>query len=642
MSKRVKRKTPSYSQGADLLSKLRTPRNTYAAISIASAIYSLVLVGQAFLFLFPFMTWAAIGLYKSMDTSTLDGFKKYWVIYGGLLVVGLLSISVLTVYGVTAVTFLASVSVIAFLRRRAGRFIDNGSTIIHSYEFAYQQHLGKLNNEASIEFGGIPIGFKDACLSFLFVGGQGAGKTIQIRFILRDTLGAFTHVRAVVYDPSDEYYGFLRTAGVAPSRIIQANPSKADSCYAWDVCQDINSEELALEFAGLIFSEKNGSNELFWDEAVALVVFGVVRSFQLQQKSWDLLDLLEAIKTPNLIREAVKAHEDTAHIEAQIGTSDTASNIVATLASKATRFISIARKWRKAREKGRTFSFFQWGKSNKVILLGYDPLQEKQLSALNRCMLTVGGKIGLMKQTDGKGIPAESFYFVDELGNMGGMSIISKLITEGRKKGISVIGGFQNTETLPELSETGTPYRKAILEGFGHKAFLRIDGVTTAKWAAEHFGMLIGTRIKLVRNTNFWGFFTGGSVYEEEVREPNLTEDAFIDIPPCDYGQQIEGWFITLFRFNMAYNLKQALSAFSPAQVSTEVIDVQVIEDNPSQPQQGAEKHTKPLLAGSQFNEEEKPESSSEDDVSFYSFSEEEADDIFNDENDDWLCDESE
>ena len=104
--------------------------------------------------------------------------------------------------------------------------------------------------DQGIPFGNLPVPTEKACTHTTIVGTTGSGKTTALKARMAVVLGkvgkSSESMRALMYDPKTEFFGFASTHATCP--VYTLNPFDK-RCRSWDVCKDVRDPKAANQLS---------------------------------------------------------------------------------------------------------------------------------------------------------------------------------------------------------------------------------------------------------------------------------------------------------------------------------------------------------------------------------------------------------
>ena len=404
-------------------------------------------------------------------------------------------------------------------------------------------------------WGGVRIPEVEATTHFLVAGASGSGKTLTLRLLLQDMLPRITDgsgKRAIIYDAARDVLPLL--AGMdLQTEVCILNPFD-DRCTAWDIAADINTVATVESLVDILVPHAEKEDEFFRSAAIGLLQ-GVMEFFVIHAPGvWTLRDVVIVLNSLELVTGLLGTDPAIAErVRGLLGTEKTADNILSTVATKISKYRTIAALWHKAERK---ISLHQWARSSSILVLGKDNQAHVTLSTLNRLIFTRAAQILL----DGDEVKdPRTFVVLDELASLGKLDKLEDFALEGRRRGVCLVVGFQSAESLRRIY--GHELSASIVGQFRHKAILRLDEPPTAEWAAQ----LIGEQ-QLDRKTK--GYQSeGGEAFgyneiagrsQQIITERTVLPSEFMGIPPIDpeRNQGLTGYYLTRFNHKHTYPLK--------------------------------------------------------------------------------------
>lgn len=365
--------------------------------------------------------------------------------------------------------------------------------------------------DPGITWGGLRVPSKMATSHFMVVGTTGSGKTLTLRLLMQEVLkpiGSGEDHRALIYDAKQDIISQLPGMGI-PGNVFTLNPFD-ERCLAWDVAKDITEPTAALQAAAtLIPSEKNSSQPFFVDSA-QLLLYGVMLSFIRTNADWRFSDLIKTMHTVERLRRVLDRCPETQHIMGRFEHNrETLDEVMATVATKLTPYEAIAAMWDKAHDAGRKISLNEWvsdrKRQNCVLILGNN---ERARAAMDRINQVVFKRVSelLLDLKEDRTDKRRNWVFLDELADAGKLDGLPALLTKGRSKGVCVVLGFQDIDSLKEVY--GDNVAGALTSQCNCKAILRLESPSTGEWASKLFGEYEAIEI---RTSESFSSTSGGS-----------------------------------------------------------------------------------------------------------------------------------
>lgn len=373
--------------------------------------------------------------------------------------------------------------------------------------------------EDTLDWGGLPVRFKDAVLNFLIVGSIGSGKTIMLRLFLQ-TLLPHIHQggtkRAIVYDAKQNFLPILK--GINPQTPVHIlNPFDCRHA-AWDMSRDIHSVADCIMLADALAPEKPGDKNKFWRDVSFQIFTGLLTYYYLSVPAgqWTFRDVLNATQSPKLLKAILQSCEYTKHYADTLEQrGELGHNIIVTVQTYLAEHYVIAALWEQSTTK---ISLKQWINESSVLLLGNSHQHQVILSSINRLMLRLLKPI--IADMDANLHPvADTYLIFDEVGRMGRIPDFEGFVATARDKGVSTALVFQ------ELSDIQTVYGEketnTLFGQFQYRAFFNLSSAATDRWASNLVGTATRPAIRRVRNMTVQP--------EYEWRNNDLYEDRYED-----------------------------------------------------------------------------------------------------------------
>lgn len=361
------------------------------------------------------------------------------------------------------------------------RILDYKTAKLRALELGYQE---------GFEFGGIRIPDRRISTHFLVVGATGSGKTLTVYKLLADIANFLRRnpgARTVIYDPKQNILPVLdKLAPGVP--VIDMHPYREGS-LAWDLARDVRTSRDIETVANILFPEdRNNSENRFFVDAPREILQAVLRSFiELGVNDWSLRDLYCVLTSTQHLKALLQRsdHEKDVYAEYFNGDERTLSNVRLSLRTGLLKYRPIAAASHSRTSSGQSLSLSDWSKSNSgFLVLGSDKTPDSGIDALNRAALAMLSRYWLEGPNSGQ--HPKHFLILDEVQSAGKLSSLPALLTEGREKGVSVTLSFQDVASIRHIY--GNDQSDALLNQFGNKAFLRLEGDSSAQWASKTVG----------------------------------------------------------------------------------------------------------------------------------------------------------
>lgn len=411
--------------------------------------------------------------------------------------------------------------------------------------------------DPGITWGGLRIPSKFATSHFMVVGTTGSGKTVTIQLLMREVLkeiGTGADHRALIYDAKQDIASQIPSMGI-PGKVFTLNPFD-ERCLAWDIAKDITEPTAALQAAvTLIPSDKNASQPFFVDSA-QLLLYGVMLSFIRSNADWRFSDLIKSMYTVDRLKRILEQCPETQHIVDRFyHNRETLDEVMSTVATKLTPYEAVAAMWDKAQDAGRKISLTDWvqnrGSNNCVLILGNNERARAAIDRINQVIFKRVSELLLDLPEDRAGL-RRNWMFLDEIGDAGKLEGLTSLLTKGRSKGVCVVLGFQDFDSIKEVY--GENMAGVITSQCNCKSILRLESPKTAEWASKLFGdyEAIETRRSEQRGTSTpTGFGTSQgskshSITETEhyIKRQSVMESQFFTIPVTSQESGLTGYYL--------------------------------------------------------------------------------------------------
>lgn len=423
---------------------------------------------------------------------------------------------------------------------------------ILSYRDA-RRRAGQLGCSEGFQFGGLRIPERLATSHFLAVGTTGSGKTVTIRLLLEgitDCMRRQHDAHAVIYDPKANVLPLLRQMSGSDVPIVDLHPFRNGSS-AWNIAADVRtSQDIEAVVNTLIPIDRQSAENPFFANAPRELMQFVMRGLiKVAGADWTLRDVYLIMTTPDYLKATLSVTEEGKTILPQYFENEdprTMSNIQLSIRTRTLQYRTVAAAAHQAAKAGQLVSLRDWAESgNGFLVLGADKVEDSGIEALNRVAIQLLAKYWLLGP-DSPHTP-KHFLVLDEVQSAGKISALSKLLNQGREKGVSAVFGFQDVASVKQVY--GADATEALLGQFSHKAILRLEGDATSQWASrvvgdvEQFEYTYGESV---------GSTTAGlnasrsitySTSEQRVRKAALMPSDFLTIPPTNSQNGLTGYY---------------------------------------------------------------------------------------------------
>ena len=250
---------------------------------------------------------------------------------------------------------------------------------------------------------------------------------------------------------------------------------------AWDISTDIDSPSAAKQLAGCLIPEAK-SAQPFFGEAARILLANVCLSFiNTAPGKWTLRDLLLAMQTrERLLSVSARAPEISAAVQPFFQDERHWPGVLSTITTALQPFNVVAAGWQRATQK---LSLERWVREESVIILGDNPAIRSSVAPIYNAIFCRLADLILSQQ---ESTSRRTWIFLDEFYSGGRLDSLSKLLQQGRSRGVCVAMSVAGWPMLQQLY--GSETAEMITACCTHKAALQVDGPTTAAWAARYFG----------------------------------------------------------------------------------------------------------------------------------------------------------
>lgn len=395
--------------------------------------------------------------------------------------------------------------------------------------------LGRMGPKAgALTWGGRPVSKRAEVGHFLVVGSPGSGKSVTINRLLRSVLPRVTagEARMLLYDGKTEMVSTLSALGLPDEDRVLAHPFDARGA-SWSVAKDITTPQEAQELARTLFPPQRTSQP-FFENAAADLLHGTVLGFIAKMPGrWTLRDLCLALTRASVLRQVLAwSPENEGRKELYFRNRRTLNDVMATIRSKVGRYEVVAAHWHHAERAGRTFSLADWISKGGVIVLGNAHRSSDAVNAINGILFKRASQVLLDPQQE----ELPTWVVLDELSKAGKLDGLDMLLTKGRSKAVSCILGFQDLSGLEHDDSYGRHLTEEITAQVTNKAFFRLAGPRTSRWAEETLGSMEAIHTQFSQD----GRKTTASQHRET--KPVVLASDILGIPPLG-GRGLKGYF---------------------------------------------------------------------------------------------------
>jgi type IV secretory pathway TraG/TraD family ATPase VirD4 len=357
-------------------------------------------------------------------------------------------------------------------------------------------------------------------------------------------IGRIPDRRAVILDPKQEYYPYLDGMNLwCP--IIVVNPFDKRS-WAWDIARDCTTPAAAREIASIFVPLDGGQNRFFYDSSRHLIA-GVITVFiKLHAQRWSLLDLIRILRDKTAIKAMLAKIPETRDLLNYCEHDDVFKDIHSTIMTQIAPFETIAAAWSRAHRK---FSLSEFLRSESILLLTLvEEIREPMMAIYRVIFKRLSEFILSQSETTSR----QTWLFVDEAKEAGELDGLSRLLTEGRSKGVCAVLGFQDVQGMQETYKE--KLANELLGQCAHKAILRTYNAAAAEWLSQLIGeyealeQTVGFPVKgpiNVRDPVQAKNGTQQNVNDSVSRRPAVLPSEIMNLPPINKKNGLVGYYLT-------------------------------------------------------------------------------------------------
>lgn len=404
--------------------------------------------------------------------------------------------------------------------------------------------------DGCLQWGRLRLPERAASGHFAFVGATGSGKTILQRLLMQSVLpkvGAGLGQRALIYDAKQDLLSILAGMGLrAPIHLLHPMDRRA---VAWDMAGDVLGPNSALQVAAMLIPKSNKDTNPFFANAARHLLFGVLSVFVRRRPGdWSFRQLLLAVREPALLEQILEQDVTTRHLLRYFDHEGTFQNIVSTILTCTAPYETIAAAWDGAKTK---LSLRQWLNGESVLVLGNDESNRVAVDTLNRMVFQRIAELLLAEPEVDSRHMGRTWFFLDEVREMGRLEGLSRLLTKGRSKGAAVVLGLQDISGLRDVY--GREVAEEILGQCNSKAILRLNSPETAAWASRLFGSreilesaTTESRGSSSRRAGMAGDSHRGEAISNSISKREVVLDSeFLDLPETSPTTGLSAYFLS-------------------------------------------------------------------------------------------------
>ena len=301
----------------------------------------------------------------------------------------------------------------------------------------------------------------------------------------RETPSRGTRNRALIYDPKTEFIPTLMGMGIAEEDIVVLNPFDARG-RCWDMAKDLTDDLDAEALAQILVPErKDAGTGKYFEDATRIMLAAVTKLFmQYAPKRWTLRDLILATESLELITLLLERDPDLAADLRSVGASDTADNVMGTMATVTRRGLkTIAAYMDYHLQEGRSFTLQHWLENKYILLLGTTRKAESTIRPLNQLLITRICQLVTSELYEGY-----TYIILDELPELGKIGDIDRVARLAASYRVSLMIAFQAYSDLERIY--GKESANSLIGQCDKSAYLRVKDGESAEWAAKQIGQV--------------------------------------------------------------------------------------------------------------------------------------------------------
>jgi hypothetical protein len=379
--------------------------------------------------------------------------------------------------------------------------------------------------------GGIPLHPAVSELNFALLGASASGKTTLQRFYWQHFLPRIVpgeDRRAIMYDYKRDVLPIISPLARVP--IVNMDPFDARG-VPWDIAADITTPADAMQFAATVSPMVDYTNQFFIDGAQDVHRNRIMAFHHVAPGRWTLRDDVLVGNEPELTKQLLSKVPETRHVLDNYGEERTFLNVMATLRSRLGRLSPIAALWDSSKNQPVSLKGFPY--RNEVILLRDNPSRHEAMMVVNSLLLKPLQEV-LLSQDESR--TREVMIGLDEFAMLGKLPWLPDAFLTGRSKGLRMILGFQEIDSLRK--HYGREGTNELIGQCGNLSLLRVASPETAQWAAAVIGKF--RRIEEYRSRNSEGKISWS---EHHVEKDAVMPSEFLSMPPTSPQTGLTGVF---------------------------------------------------------------------------------------------------
>ncbi|GAA4084345.1 type IV secretion system DNA-binding domain-containing protein [Zhongshania borealis] len=314
--------------------------------------------------------------------------------------------------------------------------------------------------------------------NLLLVGGQGAGKTVLVRPLIKQVRER--NARMFIYDEKKEFTSWFldqHTILIAPWD-VRSKP--------WNIAADATTSQAAMLIAECMITLAKGDNAVF-SKGARLLFCGMIIILNSTRTQWGWEELAELLSTSetDLLKLLEQHYPRTSSFIME--NSRTTQGFFIDIATELDFIHELSKAWPTAYVNG--FSITLWAANESSTTRTVIVQADKRFRHIGAPLCSA--MIGLMTATilsQENSFSRELFLFLDELANLKPTPYLLEWLSLGRSKGCRCIAGTQSVSALQTDEMYGEKGTDALLSLFGLFIALRMSGIgKSAKYCAEAF-----------------------------------------------------------------------------------------------------------------------------------------------------------
>lgn len=351
--------------------------------------------------------------------------------------------------------------------------IEEGTVLLSAEE--YQRKLK--NKKSDIEVGNVNIPKDSEVQHTLLAGSPGSGKSQLIHQIIRQIIAKDD--LAIIIDPKAEFVEYHYREGIDD---LICNFDKRTKC--WSPKLDLTDEVAFETFAAAIIEESKPDS--YWSDSARAMLVEALKIAQHKQISFK--EMVHILTNSDL--ETLSKWFEGSEIISDFASEKTISNTLRQLKNKIRHFKHLP-------ESSEPFSLNQWlsnhlseGKGGCLFLPIPENHKESIMPVASAILELLASQILSLKSDKNRRI----WIIVDELPSLPQMTMLERLLAQGRSNGVSAVMAIQNYSQMK--NKYGVHGADSFLGQCSNTVCLRTSDNSTADFFSKRFGNQVKKEVR--------------------------------------------------------------------------------------------------------------------------------------------------